>query len=341
MKSLILAGGKGTRLWPMSTEKRPKQFLKIIGNKSLLQQTIERAINFSTPEDIHIVTIDKYKQLVKEQLNELNYNVPHENIILEPEGKNTLPATLLSSLKINEKYGENTKLGVFPSDHLIEVDKDYRKAINDAPQLSENYLVTFGVEPSSPHTGYGYIKPGEELENGFKVDKFVEKPDIQKAKEYINNGYYWNSGKFLFNVDIFLDECKKHYPKLLGDVESFEDLKSIYDTLPNASIDEGIMEKTDKGAVKPITSYWNDIGSYDALHKHLNKDSNNNVIKGPCQYLESENNFVKSDKPVVNIGVDNIVLVETEDVILVCSKDKSGELKKFVKNNNVIDGSNE
>ena len=340
MKSVILAGGKGTRLWPMSTKDKPKQFLKIIDDSSLLQQTIKRSLNYSSPDEIYVVTLERYREITRKQMDELEIEIPEENIIMEPFGRNTLPATILATKNIIERNG-NSKIGVFPSDHLIETDESYIRSIKDGIELSDDYLVTFGINPSGPHTGYGYIKPGEKVEKGYRIKEFVEKPSMSLARKYINEGYLWNSGKFLFDSEIFLNICEELYPDLMNKIKNSNNLKDIYKEFPSVSIDNGIMEKTEKGATIPINSYWNDIGSYSALHDHLKKDENNNVIQTKCKYLESKNNFIKTKKPVANVGISNIVLVETDDLIFICSKDKTKELKKFVKNNNILDDLND
>ncbi|AEA47003.1 mannose-1-phosphate guanylyltransferase/mannose-6-phosphate isomerase [Archaeoglobus veneficus] len=328
MHTVILAGGGGTRLWPLSREQYPKQFIKLFDDSSLFQKTLERALIFSAPDEIYVVTNEKHKFMVLEQISEKEIEIPEENVLLEPLAKNTLPAIYFAVKTIAERNGD-TKITVLPSDHLIIANEEYRKAFQRAEKLAESKLVTFGIKPTRPHTGYGYIKPGKKIDGGYEVDAFVEKPDFEKAKEYIEKGYLWNSGMFLFKSSIFIEECKKYQPEL---VKAFEinSLSEVYTKVPEVSIDYGIMEKTDKAAVVHFEASWSDVGSFDALYEVFEKDSNGNVAKGECILLDSSDNFILGERLIATVGIDNAIVVDTRDAILVCSRKDAQKVKNIV-----------
>nr|WP_205664693.1 mannose-1-phosphate guanylyltransferase [Ammonifex thiophilus] len=213
MKVLILAGGKGTRLWPLSRELMPKQFVRLFDNRSLFQHAVLRALKLSSPEEIFVVTNCEYRFRVLDDLAELGVSLPEENLLLEPEGKNTLPAICWGMREIQKRWREAT-VAVLPSDHLLRYDESLLRSFRAAEELASDYLVTFGVKPSRPHTGYGYIKPGESLGLGFKVEEFKEKPDAARAAEYVNQGYYWNSGMYVFHTELFFKEVELLAPEV-------------------------------------------------------------------------------------------------------------------------------
>ncbi len=328
MKTIILAGGRGTRLWPLSREEFPKQFLKIFNDKSLLQETLERALIFSKPEEIYIVTNEKYKFMVIQHINEMEMKIPEKNIILEPLAKNTLPAIFYGVKTILENDG-NDVVAVLPSDHLIRVNDNYIKAFEIAQELAKDYLVTFGIKPNKPHTGYGYIKPGEPLGGGFKVEKFVEKPDYETAKRYVEEGYLWNSGMFMFSADVFMEECLRHVPEVVMAFE--EDIATAYERSPEISIDYGLMEKTDKAVVVPLEVFWSDVGSFDAIYEIMEKDKNKNAVKGEVLSIDSKNNLIIGESLIATIGIENAIIVDSGDAILVCSREESQKVKELVK----------
>ncbi len=329
--TLILAGGKGTRLWPLSREDYPKQFYNIF-NRSLFQKTIERALIFSKPKEIIVVTNERYKFRVLDDLEEMEVNIPKENIIMEPAARNTLPAIYLGIKNIKDVANANGKVAVLPSDHFVEVDGSYKEAFEDAIKISKRYLVTFGIEPKNPHTGYGYIKPGKRIdgsiEGAFEVAKFVEKPDLERAKEYVNSGYLWNSGMFMFDIGIFMKECELHQPEL---VKLFElPVEEAYSKLPEISVDYGIMEKTKKAAVVKLNSFWSDVGSFDSLYEIFEKDESGNAIRGECIALNSRNNLVFGGRLAAIIGVEDLVVVDTKDAVLVCNRHDSQQVREIV-----------
>ncbi|HII67117.1 MAG TPA: mannose-1-phosphate guanylyltransferase/mannose-6-phosphate isomerase [Thermococcaceae archaeon] len=335
MKTLILAGGKGTRLWPLSRELMPKQFIRIFDNTSLFQKTMERALKFSTPKEIFIVTNKEYKFRVLDDLKELGIELPKENILLEPVGKNTLPAIYWGMKIIEENYGKS-KVAVLPSDHLIKVNEDYIKAFEKAKKLATNYFITFGIKPTRPHTGYGYIKPGERLEGGYKVDEFKEKPDYETAKRYVENGYYWNSGMFLFDSRLFIEEVKRVNPEVYQAFEEAEDVEKAYEKVPEVSVDYGVMEKTDKAAIVPLNIYWNDLGSFDALYEAFEKDESGNAIrisgfKGDHINIDSKNNLVITERLTATVGVEDLVIIDTGDALLVAKKGETQKVKEVYK----------
>ncbi len=226
MKTIILAGGSGTRLWPLSRTYYPKQFLKLKNmNKSLFKMTFERCLKLSDVNDIYIVTNDSCKFLALNQIEELGCKIDESQTLLEPSGKNTLPA-IYYGVKEIQKQGEDT-VAVFPSDHLIEYEEKLTAAIKGAEQLAGEYIITFGVKPNKPHTGYGYIKPGAPLAVGFKANEFKEKPDQKTAQTYLEKGYLWNSGMFMFKTDIFTAELKRYCPEVHQAFEE-KDIKKTY-----------------------------------------------------------------------------------------------------------------
>ncbi|MCS7118894.1 MAG: mannose-1-phosphate guanylyltransferase/mannose-6-phosphate isomerase [Archaeoglobaceae archaeon] len=318
MKTIILAGGKGTRLWPLSREMMPKQFLRFLG-ESPFQKTIRRAMLFSKPEEIFIVTNKEYKFRVLDDLEDSRIEIPEENIILEPKGKNTLPAISLAMKKAG-----NGKFVILPSDQLINVNEEYIRSFRVAKEMSNNFLITFGIKPKKAHTGYGYIKPGEKISDAFKVEEFKEKPNLNLAEEFVKKGYYWNSGMFLFKRDIFLEEVRRHSPEML---KIFEEGEKAYDYVPDISVDYGILEKSDRVAVVPMNVDWSDIGNFDAIYEILTKDVNDNAIFGEVLTFNSSRNLVIAERLTAILDVEDIILVDTGDALLVLKKGSSEKVK--------------
>jgi len=326
MKTLILAGGKGTRLWPLSRELMPKQFIKIFNSSSLFQKTLERALVFSKPEEIFVVANREYKFRIIDDMKDLNIEIPKENVYLEPRARSTLPA-IFWVLKTN-----SGKFAILPSDHFVEVNESYRNAFRAAEKLSENFLVTFGIKPTRPHTGYGYIKPGKGLGNGFIVDEFKEKPDLMKAEEFFKSGYLWNSGMFFFDSKIFIEEVKKLVPEIFDAFETHESIEEVYDKIPEMSVDYGILEKSNKVAVVPMDARWSDLGSFDSLYEISAKDEFGNAAIGEKPVsINSKNNLVVGQKLIATIGVEKLIIVDTEDALLVSRMGESEKVREIYK----------
>jgi mannose-1-phosphate guanylyltransferase/mannose-6-phosphate isomerase len=264
------------------------------------------------------------------QIEELGYEIPRENILLEPEGKNTLPAIYYGILEIKKMHGNST-VAIFSSDHKL--DRNAMDTIKSAHELSSDNLVTFGILPKSPHTGYGYIKPGEKLSIGHKVSEFREKPNQKDAESYISEGCLWNSGMFLFSTDIFLEEVSHHAPEVKNAFENSDNVYEIYEKVPNISIDYGIMEKSSKVAVVELNHKWSDLGNFNALYQELGKDENGNCIL-ECEQLllNSNNNFIysNSDKLVSTIDITDLIIVDTTDALMICPRQSCEKVKEIV-----------
>jgi mannose-1-phosphate guanylyltransferase/mannose-6-phosphate isomerase len=324
MKTLILAGGMGTRLFPLSRELYPKQFIPLFDGETLFQKTVRRALLFSRPEEIFIVTGQQHVFLVRDQLE----GVCSGCITLtEPEAKNTLPAIMYGITRIVEQYGPST-VAVLPSDHLIPVTEGYQQAMERASALCLEYLVTFGISPDRPHTGYGYIKPGSPVEGGFEVEQFVEKPEQSTAEEYIRQGYVWNSGMFMFSTDLFLEQVKVHAPEVSSAFE--KPLDTAYADTPAISIDYGLMEKTTRAGVVVLDAPWSDVGSFDALYWALPRDAQGNVVRGEAITVDSHRNLILGERLITTIGVSDLTIVDTKDVLLVGDRTRSQEIREIV-----------
>ncbi|MBE5215350.1 mannose-1-phosphate guanylyltransferase/mannose-6-phosphate isomerase [Pectobacterium quasiaquaticum] len=343
---VIMAGGTGSRLWPMSRELYPKQFLRLYGERSMLQETVSRLdeLDIGNP---FVICNEQHRFLVAEQLRKIHKF--SNNIILEPIGRNTAPAIALAALHAI-KNGDDPLLLVLAADHVISDNKAFHQAIRDAiPFAEQGKLVTFGIVASRPETGYGYIHRGESqhYENiqAFAVQRFVEKPNLTTAQQYIESGeYYWNSGMFLFKASRVLEElsifrpdilaaCKEAISTLHTDVvQDFIRVdKNVFTACPDESIDYAVMEKTTEAVVVPLDAGWNDVGSWSALWDINPKDVANNVLMGDVFTYETSNCYVNTDeKFVAAIGVENLVIVNTKDAVLVMNKSQVQDVKKIV-----------
>ena len=331
--SVIMAGGSGTRLWPLSRAAHPKQFLRLHGEDTMLQTTVKRLSELDINSSITICN-EEHRFFVAEQLREID---KLGSIILEPVGRNTAPAIALAALSAKD----DPLLLVLAADHVIQDEAAFSAAVTQAIPLAEaGKLVTFGIVPSEPHTGYGYIKRGNDLGEGFKVDEFVEKPSVKVAQGYISSGeYYWNSGMFLFRASRYLEELEKFRPDILGkcklsvneikaDLDFLRVHKETFESCPAESVDYAVMEKTDDAVVVPIDAGWNDIGSWSSLWDISEKDGDGNSSHGDVILHGTRNSYVRADdKLIAVIGVDDLVIVSTKDALMVAHKDRTQDVK--------------
>lgn len=335
---VIMAGGMGSRLWPLSRQLFPKQFLNLHGESTMLQTTIARLSHLEHEAPV-IICNEEHRFVVAEQLR--SAQLPHGDILLEPIGRNTAPAIALAALNA-VKEGQDPLLLVLAADHVIEHQHPFTQAIEQASILAQqNKLVTFGITPTSPETGYGYIRASKT--NNSCVEEFVEKPDLQTAKDYLTQGnYFWNSGMFLFKASVFLSELATHRPDIYQacqaamkqttcDLDFIRVDKTAFSLCPDESIDYAVMEKTTQAVVVPMNAGWSDIGSWSALWDIEDKDACGNVSHGDVICTDSTNSYINAQhKLVTTVGIDNLVIVETKDAILVADKSKVGQVKNIV-----------
>jgi mannose-1-phosphate guanylyltransferase/mannose-6-phosphate isomerase len=335
--AVILSGGSGTRLWPVSRASRPKQLLNLSGEKTLLQQTALRLSNLIKIQHLYTVTHENHKFEVMEQLSEL-FSQNQFKILSEPVSRNTLPAIAWAAFKIYEQDPEAV-IGVFPSDHVIDNEKEFLEVWEHAEIIAlEDYLVLIGIKPKSTSTGFGYIKPGRQLMQtnkklSYEVDAFVEKPNIEKAKIFVNEGYFWNAGMFVFKAEALIRMIKELQPKIYDVFLNYKDPKFIeaYNNLPNLSIDYGIAEQAKKIAVVPLDIAWNDLGSWDSIYQENKKDEFQNVCHGDILNQDTQNSFIWSEKGfLATLGLNNIIAVQTEDALLIADRSRSQDIKYLV-----------
>ncbi|HFN5713417.1 TPA: mannose-1-phosphate guanylyltransferase/mannose-6-phosphate isomerase [Escherichia coli] len=338
---IIMAGGSGTRLWPLSRSLYPKQFLSLINENSLLQETLKRLDGLNCLPPV-IVSNNEHRFIVAEQLRQ--FGVDDFQIILEPVGRNTAPAVARAALKSLELHGDHHML-VLAADHAIQDIEAFHAAVLAAEQESvDNKLVTFGIVPTKPETGYGYIKKGEQVKNSvFKVNSFVEKPDLETAKNYLEQKcYLWNSGMFMFKASVYLDELKKFRPDILAackeslssastDLDFIRLNSDVFAECPDESIDYAVMEKTQDCVVIPLDADWSDIGSWTSLWEISEKDEHENVSHGDVINYNSRNNYIYSEGSLIStVGVNNLIIVQTKDALLVAQQDNVQDIKKIV-----------
>lgn len=330
IKAVVMAGGSGARLWPLSRAVHPKQFLKLNGEDTMLQSTMKRLSGLDVSSSVTICN-DEHRFFVAEQLREID---KLGSIILEPMGKNTAPAIALAALAALAADNDPLLL-VLAADHVIQDEGAFTNTVNQAVPLAEaGKLVTFGIVPGEAHTGYGYVRLGRRYESGFVVDQFVEKPSIDRAQEYIESDrYLWNSGMFLFRASRYLEELNKFRPDIyevcsasIGEMEPDLDFirinKEIFTKCQSESIDYAVMEKTDDAVVVPMDAGWSDIGTWSSLWDVSKKDKDGNVTEGDVILHESTNCYVKSgDRLVAVVGGEDLVIVDTKDALMVAYKD--------------------
>lgn len=336
-----MAGGSGTRLWPLSRSLYPKQFLSLTSQHSLLQETLNRLKGLDCLSPI-IVSNNEHRFIVAEQLRQLGIN--NFQIILEPVGRNTAPAVALAALKALELYGDHLML-VLAADHAIQnIDAFHTAIVAAEKEALNNKLVTFGIVPTKPETGFGYIKKGERVnDSSFQVESFVEKPDIETAKDYLKqNCYLWNSGMFMFKASTYLEELNKYRPDILSackeslsgactDLDFIRLNSEKFAACPDESIDYAVMEKTQDCVVVPLDANWSDIGSWSSLWDISEKDKNKNVSHGDVINYNSKNNYIYSESALIStVGVNNLIIVQTKDAVLVAQQDNVQDIKKIV-----------
>lgn len=337
---VIMAGGSGTRLWPLSRGNYPKQFLALNGEQTMLQNTLNR-LNGLAHSPAMLICNEEHRFIAAEQVRQLGAD--HSGIFLEPVGRNTAPAIALAAFKAIEQ-GKDPLLLVLAADHVIEDTVAFQKSVHDAAQLAkQDKLVTFGIVGNKPETGYGYIKRGEQFDTGFVVDAFVEKPDSNTAEQYIQSGdYYWNSGMFLFKASRYLNELKAFRPGIYAacekamqnqnnDLDFIRVDKESFEDCPDESVDYAVMEQTKDAVVVPMDAGWSDVGGFSALWEVSAQDENGNAFTGDVKAVNSKNTLVLAeDKLVAIVGVEDLVIVNTKDAILVAHKNQSQYVKSIV-----------
>ena len=337
---VIMAGGSGTRLWPLSRGNYPKQFLTLSGEQTMLQSTLSRLDGLAHSPAM-LICNEEHRFIAAEQVRQLGGQ--HSGIFLEPVGRNTAPAIALAAFKAIEK-GSDPLLLILAADHIIENVAAFQKSVKDAVELAkQDKLVTFGIVGNKPETGYGYIKRGEKYQTGFVVDSFVEKPDATTANEYVASGdYYWNSGMFLFKASRYLNELKAFRPDIYeacekaikiqnNDLDFIRVDKAVFEACPDESIDYAVMEQTKDAVVVPMDAGWSDVGGFSALWDVSAKDENGNAFKGDVKAVDTKNTLVFGEgKLVATVGVENLVIINTKDAVLVAHKGKSQDVKKIV-----------
>ncbi|MCH9692688.1 MAG: mannose-1-phosphate guanylyltransferase/mannose-6-phosphate isomerase [Gammaproteobacteria bacterium] len=347
---VILAGGIGSRLWPASRASHPKPFIPLPDGETLIQKTFARACSLEGVEEILTVTNQELYFKTEDEYQKFKNKACLQSFILEPFGRNTAAAITSAALHLQTVHGSDTQLLVLAADHLIKNQQAFTEAVTRARNLAaENWLVTFGIEPDSPESGFGYIEADREktLKGGMVVKKFVEKPDLQTAKLYFESGnYFWNSGMFCFRIGSLIDELANHSPEIINSVhstlrnsrlctsENHRSIKlnaDIFATVPDISIDYALMEKSSKVATVPCNIDWCDVGSWTTMGKLSTSDSNNNFLEGEVITHSAKNNIVQShDRLTALVGVEDLIIVDTPDALLVANKNKDQEVKHIV-----------
>jgi len=342
--AVIMAGGSGTRLWPRSRKKKPKQLLDIVSSKTMIQETVDRLGGIVESDRVIVVVGELHAQEIDRQLA----LVPTENILIEPQGRNTAPCIGLAAVHARAR-DKDAIMVVLPSDHLIRNATRFRSVVKAAVEVAQEgkFLVTIGIEPEFPETGYGYVQIGKKIdsvrgEDVYKVIAFKEKPTAAVAKKFLKSGkYMWNSGMFVWKADTVLEQIKIHLPKLhkglmkieasLGKDTEQKVLEKVYESIEGESIDYGVMEKAKDVALLKGDFGWNDIGSWAAMEQLWPKDTDGNFLDAEVVSIESSGNIIHSTKKLVAvIGLKDIVIIETEDALLVCAKDRAPDVRRAV-----------
>lgn len=342
--ALIMAGGRGERFWPKSRKNLPKQFLSLTGDgKTMIQLTVERILPLVNMEDIYIATNRDYKELVRTQLPE----IPEENILCEPIGRNTAPCIGLGAVHISRKY-EDAIMMVLPSDHLIKYNQMFVNTLKQGCETAEKgpNLVTIGITPNYPETGYGYIKflPDQMDGHAYVVDRFVEKPNLEVAKEYLaTEQYLWNSGMFMWKISTILDNLKQFMPSIYNGLQIIKSaigtddeetvLETEFTAFPSESIDYGIMEKAKNIFILPGTFGWDDVGSWLAVGRIRKSNEQGNVVNGNIITVGTKNCIIEGGKKLIaTVGLEDLIIVDTPDATLICEKNSAGDIKKVLEN---------
>ena len=341
--AVIMAGGKGERFWPKSRSSLPKQFLSLTEDgKTMIQHTVDRLLPLVEMEDVFVVTNERYRELVQQQLP----GMPQENILCEPLARNTAPCVAFAAGVIHHKYDDAIML-VLPSDHLIKLNEMYIDTLEEAISVAQegDNLVTLGITPAYPETGYGYINFGDSIRPGvYRVNRFVEKPDIATAKEYLASGQYlWNSGMFIWKVSSILHNLQMHLPDMYAGAMKIRDafgtsdyeevLCACFEAFESVSIDYGIMEKAQDIFTLPGNFGWDDVGSWLSLERINRTNELGNVIQGDVITVDTHNCIICGNKKLIAaVGLEDLVVVDTEDAILICTKDHTQDVKKVIEN---------
>ena len=345
--AVIMAGGGGTRFWPLSRLAKPKQLIKLTSEQPMINETIDHYCGVVSRENTFVVTNRKQTALMSELIYE---NVPREHILSEPVGKNTAPCILYSALVIQKLYGD-ALMAVLPADHHISDLKEYKRILSLAYQTAEstNRIVTIGLWPTSPATGYGYIRfsenpIGTEGSEVYSLQRFVEKPELLRAQEYVSSGkYLWNSGMFIWKASVIIKEFETHMPELYEKLNAIYDklctpeeaayIAEVYPTLQSTSIDYGIMEKTSGVCVIPAEFGWNDVGSWDSMSEVFPTDEEGNVVRAKeSLLLDTKNTIISSDshRMITTVGVENLIIVDTGDALMICARNRAQDVKKLI-----------
>lgn len=342
--AVIMAGGGGTRFWPKSRQARPKQFLPVVGDDPLITRTVERLADGCDPERILIITNRLQLEGTRERIDAL----PQENLIAEPEGRNTAPCVGLAAVLAQVRSGDDPVVGVFPADAHVQPEAAFTRTVQAAATLAAETggIVTIGVRPDHAATGYGYIQQGGAVDftgevPAHAVERFTEKPDDQTARRFVEDGgYLWNAGIFLFRASTVLEELRRQQPEIHQRLEAFrpqagtdrqdEALAAAYDQMPSISFDYAVMEGAESVYVVEAQFEWDDLGSWSSVARHNEADADGNVLRGEVIAVDAHNNTVDAERPVALVGVEGLVVVDAGDALLVCRRDRAQDVKRVV-----------